>query len=102
MDMIWAWTWSGQCFGYWDGDDLWTHHGKHIGRRSQNEIFGPQGWYVGEVMHNGRLSTNKAKAARQGSRYTPSAARAARDIPHHDEQLIPYLGFQDFPHPDEF
>ena len=54
------------------------------------------------VMHNGRLSTNKAKAANQGNRYTPSTARAARDIPHHDKRLTPYPGFQDFPHPDEF
>jgi hypothetical protein len=30
--MDWLWTWGGTCFGYRDGDDLWTHGGKHVGR----------------------------------------------------------------------
>jgi len=30
--MQWLWTWGGASFGYKDGDDLWTHDGRHVGR----------------------------------------------------------------------
>src|ERR1700748_3617457 len=62
----WTWTWSGCSFGYWLDDDLGTYHGKHVGRRSLTHIHAPNGRYLGEVMGNGRLVTNKAKAGLKG------------------------------------
>lgn len=100
--MNWTWTWSGHCFGYWDGEDLWTHGGKHIGRRKGSEIFSPKGIYIGELMGNGRLVTNKAKAAQRNIVFMPSTVRDAQLPPADQSSLSLYTGFQDFPRADEF
>jgi hypothetical protein len=33
------WTWSGKCFGYRDGDDLWTHDGLHVSPFRDEQAF---------------------------------------------------------------
>ncbi len=53
MDRLW--TWGGECFGYRDGDDLWTHDGRHVARFVSNEVYGPDGRYIGETMNDNRL-----------------------------------------------
>ncbi|HEX2667733.1 MAG TPA: hypothetical protein VHP13_05120 [Gammaproteobacteria bacterium] len=98
--MDWTWTWSGQCFGYWMGNDLWTYSGRHVGHRAGDEIFSPTGRYLGEVMQNGRLVTNKAKAGHTGNTFKPRAARTPRPIQAGMSALTIYKGYQDFPHPD--
>jgi hypothetical protein len=99
--MRWTWTWSGQCFGYWEGDELWTHGGKHVGRRAGNDIFGPTGRYLGEVMGDSeRLITNKARAAQKGVPFKPREAKASQQIQANTVALTLYKGYQDFPHPD--
>lgn len=100
--MEWAWTWSGQCFGYWQEDDLWTHGGKHVGRRTGDDIFSPMGLYLGEVMPNTRLVTNNAKAAHKSIVFKPHAVQAAQQIQVNVATLALYMGYQDFPHPDGF
>jgi hypothetical protein len=102
IELKWAWTWSGQCFGYWDGDDLWAYHGRHVGHRTGSDIFGPTGRYLGEVMHNDRLITNKAKAAHTNGLFTPSSVRQAQQIQLNGAAHALYKGYQDFPHPDLF
>lgn len=95
-------TWSGLHFGTLEGDDLWSHHGKHVGRRHGSDIYAPNGRYLGELMSNGRLKVNKAKAALLGPGFVPAPPRekSARGIS--CEGLAFYLGFEDFPHPDLF
>jgi hypothetical protein len=97
----WAWTWSGRCFGYWLDDDLWTYQGKHVGRRRGTHIHAPNGRYLGEVMGDGRLITNKAKAGLKGPIFVPGLARAAEPCLADGEGRKSYLGHEDFPHPDE-
>ncbi|HEY3643849.1 MAG TPA: hypothetical protein VGM16_00810 [Gammaproteobacteria bacterium] len=99
--MNWAWTWSGHSFGYWLEDNLWTYHGKHVGRRSGTHIHAPNGRYIGEVMGNGRLITNKAKAGMTGQIFVPALARVAEPPRPDGEGRQPYTGHEDFPHPDE-
>jgi hypothetical protein len=41
--MGWLFTWGGKCFGYREGDDLWTHDGRHIGRFYGEEVYGKRG-----------------------------------------------------------
>lgn len=99
--MEWTWTWSGLCFGYWIEYDLWTYQGKHVGRRYGTHIYGPNGRYLGEIMSNGRLITNKAKAGLKGAIFVPGLARKAEPPRPDSEGRTPYTGHEDFPHPDE-
>ena len=101
MELRWVWTWSGRCFGYWEGEDLWTLTGRHVGRRRGSDVFSPIGRYVGEIMSNGRLITNKAKAGITGITFKPFAMREAQPAPKDSGALLSYRGYQDFPHHDE-
>lgn len=95
--MKWVWTWSGRSFGYLDGNDLWTYLGRHVGRRADSDIYSPTGRYLGEVMNNGRLAMNKARAADRGPGFTRLPSREATQ-PLLDAAGQPaYPGYQDFP-----
>jgi hypothetical protein len=59
--MDWLWNWGGECFGYREGDSLFTYFGKEIGRFDGEEIFGNNGRYLGEVMSDNRLITSRSK-----------------------------------------
>jgi len=98
--MEWTWTWSGRCFGYWIETDLWTYSGKHIGRRHGTHIYGPHGRYLGEVMGNGRLITNKTRAGLTGPIFVPLLARDHTPRLSDGRAHTPYQGCEDFPHPD--
>jgi hypothetical protein len=39
--MQWLWTWGGVSFGYREGDNLWTHDGRHVGRFHGIEVYAP-------------------------------------------------------------
>jgi hypothetical protein len=98
--MKWLWTWSGSCFGYRDGNDLWTHDGRHVGKFYDSEVYDATGNYLGELRGESRLITNSSKTgrrkppfARRGSRgaysrYSPYAAYAM------------YAGYTEFPDAD--
>src|SRR5579863_955264 len=60
-------TWGGKSFGYREGDNLWTHHGRHVGRFDGDEIYGPDGAYLGELRNKNRLITNIGKKGRRMS-----------------------------------
>ena len=58
----WLWTWGGECFGYHEGDELWTYNGRHVGRFDRHEeVYARDGRYLGEVMSNDRLITKTSK-----------------------------------------
>jgi hypothetical protein len=48
--MDWLWNWGGKCFGYRDGESLFTYFGMEAGRFDGEEIHGSNGRYLGEVM----------------------------------------------------
>jgi hypothetical protein len=52
---------GGKRFGYRDEDDLFTHRDKQARRFHEEEVFGADGRYLGEV-RPGRLITNRSKA----------------------------------------
>jgi hypothetical protein len=56
--MDWLWNWGGECFGYREGDSLFTYFGKEIRRFDGEEIFGSNGRYLGEVMSDNRCVTS--------------------------------------------
>jgi hypothetical protein len=84
------------------GNDLWTHGGKHVGRRTGDDIFSPLGLYLGEVMPNQRLITDNSKAARRNGAFTASASRTGQDAQAKIVTLALSMGYQDFPHADTF
>ncbi|MGV1046845.1 4-fold beta flower protein [Limnohabitans sp.] len=43
--MKWVWTWGGEFFGYFEGDNLWTYDGKHIGKIQNGLIYDKNGRY---------------------------------------------------------
>jgi hypothetical protein len=100
--MKWLWTWGGECFGYLDGDDLWTYHGKHVGRRAnRDEIYAPDGRYLGEIMNNERLITNRSKHGWRGSSFGTWGGRGAYARYANYAGYAMYAGYEDFPSPDE-
>jgi hypothetical protein len=46
--MDWFWNWGGECFGYRDGDSLFSYFGKEFGRFDGEEIYGSNGRCLGE------------------------------------------------------
>lgn len=57
------WTWSGRYIGYRERNHLYTYSGRLVGRFVGEEIFKPDGTYLGEL-HEGRLVADGRK--RQG------------------------------------
>lgn len=94
--MNWKWTWSGRCFGYWDGYDLWARSGRHVGRRHGQEIYAADGRYLGELMDNGRLARNQAKASLMGPAFVRLAPKSPPLSPPNVDGLPLYAGFEDF------
>lgn len=99
--MEWIWTSAGRCFGYWIDADLWTYHGKHVGRRRGNDIYAPTGRYIGELTENGRLITNRAKTGMTARIFVPAMPRSSKKRLPANEGSPPRVGHQDFPHPDD-
>ncbi len=75
--MNWLHTLGGRSFGYRDGNDLRTYTGTHAGRFSEDEVYGPDGYYLGEI-RNDRLVTRISKKSKRIGAFTPKARRANR------------------------
>lgn len=45
----WLWHWSGRCFGYRQGDQLFAEDGQQLGRFIGERIFDRDGRYIGEL-----------------------------------------------------
>ena len=54
------WTWSGQYFGYLDGEHLWTRDGRHVGRCLRDDVFAPDGKYLCQIAFSNRLRVAQA------------------------------------------
>jgi hypothetical protein len=93
----WLWTWSGQPFGYGEGDDLWTYDGRHVGRFDTGKIFGPDGHYLGELLDGNRLITARFRG---GLRLAGFAVQPCRTRSRRRARLVGYVmptGLKDFP-----
>lgn len=99
--MEWFWTWGGKCFGYRRDDKLFAHHGLQVGRFHDDEVYGSDGSYLGEIRNGNRLITHQGKKGWRkgafgpvmGGSYGPYADYAAYAM---------YGGYEDFPSPDRF
>ena len=97
----WLWTWSGESFGYREGDDVWTHDGRHVGRFHDEQIYHPEGHYLGELKDGVRLITAKFRRGAHRARF---AARPPRTGVPRRNRLPGYwlpTGYEDFPLPEK-
>jgi hypothetical protein len=99
--MDWLWTCGGECFGYRVDDRLFTYSGLQIGRFDEDEVYGSDGCYLGEVMSKNRLITHRGKRSYRHSGFSPvrngSYARYANYAGY-----AMYVGYEDFPSPENF
>jgi hypothetical protein len=93
---------GGKCFGYLDGDDLWTYDGKHVGKLQGDDIYGSDGKYLGELMHDHRLITNRSKKSWRGYSFVPYANRVGYVKYVDYVGYVMYAGYEDFPPPEAF
>ena len=99
--MDWMWNWGGECFGYRDGDALFAYHGKQVGKFEGEEVYGADGRYLGEVMNQNRLITNRAKAGWRKFSFTPTRRGGYARYAGYAGFAM-YAGHEDFPSPDSF
>lgn len=64
------WTWSGVYFGYREGDNLWSHGGRLVGRFYGDEVYGSDGAYLGEIRDGDRLIRQTRKERLKKPRFT--------------------------------
>jgi len=95
--MQWLFKWGGKCFGYRNNGDLWTHDGRHVGRFHEDEIYGPDGRYLGEIKNETRLITNKSKKNRRKSSFTSYGNRVGYVKCVDYVGSVMYVGYEDFP-----
>jgi hypothetical protein len=93
--------WGGTYFGYREGDDLWTHTGKHVGRFDGDEVYGSDGRYLGEIRSGKLISRISSQNRRRGS-FGRFASRIGR-VPYVNHVgTVMYAGYEDFPGPESF
>ena len=91
------WACEGTYFGCREGNDLCTHYGRHAGRVHGDEVYAPDGYYLGELRNDDRLITSTSKQNRRQSSFTPHGSRV-KHVP-----LVDYVGYvmvvgcEDFP-----
>ncbi|WP_186121167.1 hypothetical protein [Burkholderia gladioli] len=99
--MDWLWTWSGVCFGYRDEDQLRTYDGRHVGRFIDEEVYGPDGLYLGELGSEDRLITLQRKLGRRKPQFRPGMKRITHTRRLNRIGRIMRVGCQDFPAPED-
>lgn len=98
-----VWTWGGEYFGYIIERNLFTVDGKNVGRFFDNEIYAPNGSYLGELrdMSDNRLITQTNKKSRTQYSYLPLAKRMGQIGYTGYVGRAMYSGCEDFPRPND-
>jgi hypothetical protein len=99
--MDWFWNWGGECFGYRRDDKLFAYHGLQVGRFYDDEVYGADGSYLGEIKSDNRLITNRAKKNWRKFAFGPALGGSYARYANYAGYAM-YAGYEDFPSPDEF
>ena len=102
VPMMWLWTWGGECFGYREGDYLWTYLGKHAGCFHGDEVYASNGWDLGEIKQGNRLVVDRSKSGQLKPQFAQAIDRLTCPRNDHYPALTLYLGHKDFLSPDRF
>ncbi len=95
--MEWLWTWGGRSFGYRQQDNLWTHNGEHVGRFYEEEVYGTEGRYLGELRKGNRLITMMSKRNRRRAAFRPYMDRVGFVNRVDFVGFVMLVGYEDFP-----
>src|SRR5439155_20554697 len=90
------WCWGYKFFGDRVGEDHDRHNGKQGGRFHNNEVYGPDGRYLGEVKIDDRLITCVGKKSWRRGSFTPDASRVGRAACAGYDGYVIYAGYDDF------
>ena len=96
----WLWTWGGESFGYRDGDALFSQDGRQIGRFHDDEVYGVDGSYLGELSGTDRLLTRLSRVGKTRAPFSPRS-RMGRLGKMSPMARAMRAGCQDFPPPSE-
>ncbi len=91
------WTWSGKFFGYLENDVLRTQDGRHVVRIYGDEIYGPNGVYIGELMNESNLIRALAKCGYRKPPFHPLPKKCAIIGYTAHCGYAMYSGYEDFP-----
>ena len=106
-----VWTWNGRCFGYRRRNSLFTYDGFEVGRFVGSEVYGPDGYYLGELRGTEdldglrsagdslRLITSSYKKARMVEEFKPTRQPGKSREPNRMPAPV-YCGYEDFPSPE--
>ena len=95
------WNWAGRYVGYRLNDELFYFNGRQAGYFAEgDEVYSPNGGYIGEVRSGSRLITNLAKKAWRRTSFVPHALKGS---PGHPDLAAKEMlaGHEDFPAPQE-
>jgi hypothetical protein len=83
--------------------NLWIINwlGHHIGRFVEDEVYGVDGQYLGELGSEDRLITRQRKLGRRKSSFRPRMVRMARMQRMGRMARMMRMGCEDFPSPEE-
>ena len=95
------WTWGGIYFGYSNENNLFTHNGKCIGSIQDGYVFDTRGRYLGEVIDNNRLISDRSKSNLMGQPCTNAAGAPYLPYMNYAGNAM-YAGYKDFPSPNNF
>ena len=62
---------AGESFGYRDGDALFSQDGRQVGRFHENEVYGVDGHYLGELGDIDRLLTRLSRVGKTRAPFSP-------------------------------
>jgi hypothetical protein len=99
--MDWMWTWGGECFGYRNGDSVFGYFGREVGKFHEDEIYGSDGRYLGEVKIRNRIITHRSKGSWVKSSSTPRTGGSYARVANYAGDAR-YAGHEDFPAPGSF
>ena len=94
------WTWSGTYFGVHEGNSLFTRYGIEAGRFYNEDIYGANGAYLGELK-DGKLITNQSKKSWRKSSFIPRRRVGHVGYVGHVGTVM-IAGYEDFPAPETF
>ena len=99
----WLWTWNGVCFGFRQGNSLFTCGGAEAGRFAGSEIYGADGKYLGEVRtgeDGDRLVASSYKKSCTSAPFVPTFERVPGERPASRAGQPLYCGYEDFSMPE--
>jgi hypothetical protein len=87
-------SWGGKPFSR-EGDLLYRRDGRNVGRLEGNNVWAPDGRYLGEIM-SGMLIRKRGRASYRSSAFAP-AAPGPRLAAARRAATVMYAGCEDFP-----